>query len=401
MDLPQEKIDFLDKIYFLKGGPGSFGSTYTLWKAAQKSKSGYISVNDVKKYLKTQKTYTINKKLLRRFPRRKLLSFIPGEYIQIDIIYLAKIKSITKKKRLGQMALTVIDVFSKKAGGALLHDKTAASALKGLQKVLSEWGIMPTLISADRGKEWEGPFKKWCEKQNIHMYSTHTNVHAVLIENFNGQIKRLISKYAMHFNSTKWSDYLAMAIDTYNSNPTKSLPFDLTPNEAFKEDNISRLQTFYFKRRADYAQKIKKKRPIDKYKPGDKIRVLKDPYAFTRGFKPKFSNEIYSVEGLTNTIPYMIRIRDSVHSRSYYPEEVSHVYDTNNELDEPRIIRIKSSRLRDQSTLRSGKSRGPSVTEFLTEIENVSSAKYLTAEELKKYINGQQKLDSFMNKEAK
>ena len=97
----------------------------------------------------------------------------------------------------------------------------------------------------------------------------------------------------------------------------------------------------------------------------------------------------------------MIRIKNSLHSRNYYPEEVSHVYDSNNKLDEPPIIRIKSSRLRDQSTLRSGKSRGPSITEFLTEIEGVTSDQYLTEPELKKYINGQQKLDLFMNKEAK
>ena len=400
MDLPQNKIDFLAKIYYLNGGPGSFGSPYTLWKASQQKKAGFTSLNDVKKYLKTQKVYTLHKKLLRRFPRRKILSFIPGEYLQIDIIYLSKLKSITKKKRLGQLALTVIDVFSKRGGGALLHDKSAASALKGFQKILKEWEVIPTIVQADRGKEWEGPFKKWCKGQNIHLYATYTNVHAVLIENFNGQIKKLISKYATHFNSSKWSDFLASAISTYNSNPSKSLPNEMTPNEAFKQENISDIQTFYFRRRAEYAKKIKSKRPHSKFKPGDKVRVLRDHYAFTRGFKAKYSDEVYSIESITNTVPVMIRIKEhGTHSRAYYEDEVSHVYDQKDEIVEPRIRSIKSSRKIDVTSLRSGKTRGPATLEFLCVIDRLNKPKYLTEDQLKKYINGQEKLDEFLNKE--
>lgn len=397
--LTEEKSSFLNSIYYGRGQAGSFGSAFTLWKAARKKKPGFISHHEVKEYLRGQKTHTLNKRLLRRHLRRKYLAFLPGECLQIDIIYLSNMKSIAKKKRLGHYALTCFDVFTKKAEAVNIHDKSAASALKGFKSILNKWGIIPSLVQSDFGKEFEGPFRKWCEEQNIKLYSSRTNVKSALVENFNGQLKKLLSKHASFFNTGKWSEFLADAVTTYNSNPTKALPHQMSPNEASDEQNISALQTFYFKRRADFAQKIKKRRKQPKYKPGDKVRVLRDHYAFTRGFRPKFSDQVYSVEGLTNTIPVMITVRDGPSSRKYYEDEVAFVYDKKGgELDEPEILSIKSARLRELPTLRSGKTRGAPTQEFLTVIEGVTSPKYLREEEIKKYINGDQKLSEFLKK---
>ena len=398
----EKKKDLLDSIYYARGQAGSFGSAYPLWKASQLKSPGLVSINDVKEYLKSQRIYTVNKRLLRRHDRRKYLALMPFEYLQLDVIYLSPIKKISKKKRLGNYGLIIQDVFSKKANARKLSDKTAASALRAFKEVLNEWGIVPSICQTDSGGEFSGVFRKWCESQKIRLYQAHTNVKSALVENLNGQLKRLISKEASFFNSSRWGEFLSDAVSTYNSNPSKALPSQMSPNEAAKEDNISILQTFYFRRRAQYAKKIKKKyQKRSQIKIGDLVRVLKDHYAFERGFQAKYSDEIYSVESITNTVPYMVKVKDGPTSRAYYENEVSRVYKNDTELAEPKIMSIKSVRKTEEPSLRSGKVRRAPTLQFLTAIEGVKSLKFLSELELKKYTNGEKKLEEFLSKQPK
>ena len=81
----------LKKIYYDVSHPAGFGSAIDLLKAARlKNKS--IHLSHILRWLEAQDTYTLHKRIVRKFPRRKFISKGLNEIWQADLIDMSAIK---------------------------------------------------------------------------------------------------------------------------------------------------------------------------------------------------------------------------------------------------------------------------------------------------------------------
>lgn len=393
--LPKSTRDYLDQIFFSKSGKqGSYSSLKNLLLAARKERPG-TSASEVKAYLQTVPSYVRHRRILRRFPRRKLLTFKPFDIFQADIIYLKSLTQIKSKRSRNAFALTCIDPFNRVAHAHLMQRKTPAEALKAFQQILADYGGKPAKLHLDEGTEFLGSFKAWCAKEGISIFHTKTGLKAFLAEGLNRDLKLIIARMKSHEESQDASKFLSRAVEIYNNSSSSGLPHSWAPNEAKKADNHSELQLWHLQKNAAYAKKIKKKQPVSRFLVGQKVRVLEKATAFTRGFAPRFKKEHFTILAIAPTTPRSYAISNAKSARFFYEQELAPIFERE-EVVEAKIEKILSERTQNASSLRSGASHRKGDRQFLCSIVGVPQNKYLTEAEVLAYSNGQQKLNDFL-----
>lgn len=150
------------------------------------------------------------------FERRKYSMRGIANTLQADLIEMQQFKD----KNIGyRYILLVIDIFSKKAFGAPLKDKTAKEVSEAMEKIFKQVGKTIRALHTDRGSEfWNQTMKRLLVKYgNINHYSTYSGKKSSIVERLIRTLKR---KLYMQFNlrgSYKWYDILQKVIDIYNN----------------------------------------------------------------------------------------------------------------------------------------------------------------------------------------
>ena len=78
------EIKTLREIYTNKKHPASLSSIYKLYKAAKAKKSS-ITLSKTRKFLEGERSSTLHKQPVRRFPRRRFIVKEPGDRIILDV----------------------------------------------------------------------------------------------------------------------------------------------------------------------------------------------------------------------------------------------------------------------------------------------------------------------------
>ena len=338
----------LDSIYLSTAGrPGAFSSPERLFQEA-KTENPRVTRSVVNKYLRTVKSYSQHARVLRKFPTRKYLALFPGEYWQMDIIYLNSLKNISSQKVHNQpnYGLIAIDMFTLRAFGQLMARKSATDTLEAFKKMLDDSKKIPSLLHVDQGSEFFSAFLAFCKDQSIQVYSTTTKFKASRVEVLNSTLKLTLHRMLTQFNSSDIKQFFPVALKIYNNSPSKGLPQGITPNKGENPDNIPKIQHFYLKRRSLWAQKMKTRHPRPKFKVGDRVRKTEeaDSLGPQRGHKIKFSTRIYEVVSVTKTMPrmYHIGIFKAGKPRAFYSSELRIAEERST--DAPRIEAIISSK---------------------------------------------------------
>lgn len=145
--ISSEYKDLLDSIYYdLSGKQGSFSAVGPLYQAAKK-RNKTITYDIVKKYLQTNTSYTLHKRVLRNFKRRSILSLYPNHCWAIDLIDYSK-DSYKRKK----YAVVVHDVFTHYSYAAPLYTKSPVEVLTHFKTILQSAHAQPKFLLADKGK---------------------------------------------------------------------------------------------------------------------------------------------------------------------------------------------------------------------------------------------------------
>ena len=225
-----DKNELLHSLYTnVENNPSSFSGINVLHKAA-KTIDKSISVNDVKNYLKSQKTYTLHRNTFKRFPRRKILAPYPKVIVSSDLVDMSKLSSHNSGYR---YLLVVIDVFSRYAQVVPLKRKTATDTLSGLKQILESDEFQGARkFNSDEGKEYyNAPVKKYLSSKDITLYSTKSReIKAAIAERFIRTIKGKIYKYLTHNNTLSYIAKLPNIISNYNHSIhriLKNTPFNV------------------------------------------------------------------------------------------------------------------------------------------------------------------------------
>ena len=229
---------------------------------------------------------------LENLKKRKVYSTFKDNIWGVD---LADMQLLSKYNKGIRFLLCVIDVFSKCAWVVPLKDKKGISIAKAFQSILKQSNRKPNKIWVDKGSEfYNAYFKKWLRDNNLVMYSTHNEGKSIVAERFIRTLKNKINKYMTSISKNEYIDKLDDIVDEYNNTyhtTIKMKPADVKDNTYINAD-----------------KEINNKDP--KFKVGDHVRISKYKNIFAKGYMPNWSEEVFVIKKVKNTVPWTYDIND-------------------------------------------------------------------------------------------
>ena len=126
------------------------------------------------------------------------------------------------------------------------------------------------------------------------MYSTFNEGKSVVTEGFIRTLKTKTHKYMTAISKNIYFDALDDIVDKYNNTVHKTIkikPIEVT-NDSY----------------AEYNENLNNKNP--KFKVGDSVRISKYKNIFAEGYAPNWSEEVFIIIKIKNTVPWTYAISD-------------------------------------------------------------------------------------------
>ena len=191
--------------------------------------------------------------------------------------------------------LCVNDIFSKYAWVSPLKDKKGVSIVNAFQSILKDSNRKSSKIWVDKGSEfYKNSFKKWLQDNNIAMYSTHNEGKSVVAERYIRTLKNKIYKY---MTSISKNVYIGKSNDIVNE-------YNNTYHRTIKMKSINVKDNTY----VNVGKEVNDKDP--KFKVGDHVRISKYKNIFAKDYTPNWSEEIFLIKEIKNTVPWTYVIND-------------------------------------------------------------------------------------------
>ena len=234
----------------------------------------------------------LHKPIIRKFEKRKVYSTFKDNIWGVD---LADMQLLSKYNKGIRFLLCVIDIFSKYAWVVALKDKKGITIVKAFQSILKQLNKKPNKIWVDKGSEFYNAYcKKWWRDNDIAMYSTHNEGKSAVAERFIRTLKSKIYKYMTSISKNVYIDKLDDIVDEYNNTYHTSIkmkPIDVKDNTYINT-----------------SKEINNKDP--KFKVGDHVRISKYKNIFAKGYMPNWSEEVFVIKKIKNTVPWTYVIND-------------------------------------------------------------------------------------------
>ena len=204
---------------------------------------------------------------------------------------LADMQLVSKFNKGVRFLLCAIDIFSKYAWVVPLKDKKGVGTVNTFQKFLDDSKRKRNKIWVEKGSEFFNISIKdntMLQDNDIVMYSTHNEAKSVVGERFIKTLKNKIHKYMTSVSKTVYIDKLDDIVNEYNNTYHRTIkmkPIDVKDNTYINIGN-----------------KVNDKNP--KFKVGDHVRISKYKNIFAKGYTPNWSEEIFGIKKIKNTVPW-------------------------------------------------------------------------------------------------
>nr|CAD2188770.1 unnamed protein product [Meloidogyne enterolobii]CAD2197783.1 unnamed protein product [Meloidogyne enterolobii] len=284
-----EKIKLLDRLYKDVNSPTCFTSIDPLLREARRFDKN-ITREDVKEYLATQNTYTLHRKVVRKYSRMHTLA--PGLHTewQADLSIFDRISG---QNRGFKYLLVCIDTLSRQIFVEPVKSKHSANMIEAFKKLFSRIKIVPWKILTDQGIEFTAKdVQKYFNSLEMEHFSMHTSPqwHAGMAERANRSIKERLYRYFTENRTLKWIDIIQDIVSAINNSHNSSIgmcPTDVT------YENAEGLRT---KLKEQAIEEFAPKRwKTNNFSVGDKVRIEKYKHIFQKGYLPNFTNEIFKI----------------------------------------------------------------------------------------------------------
>ena len=234
----------------------------------------------------------LHKPVIRKFNERKVYLKFKDNIWGGD---LADMQSLSKKNKGINYLLCVIDLFSKYAFVVPLKDKKGFSVTNAFNKIIKQSGRKPNKIWVDEGSEfYNHVFKRLLSRNNIIMYSTYDEGKSVAAERFIRTLKNKLYKHMTTTGKNVYYDVLDDIVNEYNN--TKHNTIKMKPKDVGNNNKRVYID--------EYNEKD------SRFKVDDRVRISKFKNIFAKGYTPNWSNEIFIVDKINDTIPYTYNIKD-------------------------------------------------------------------------------------------
>ena len=234
----------------------------------------------------------LHKPIIKKFEKRKVHAAFKDNIWGAD---LADMQLLSRYNKGIRFLLCVIDIFSKYAWVVPLKDKKGVSIVTAFQIILKQSNRKPNKIWVDKWSEFYNAFfKKRLRDNDIVMNSTHNEGKSVVAERFIRTLKSKIYKYMTSVSKIVYIDKLDDIVNEYNNTyhtKIKMKPIDVKDNTYINTD-----------------KEINNKDP--KFKVGDRVRISKYKNIFAKGYNPNWSEEVFVIKKVKNTVPWTYVIND-------------------------------------------------------------------------------------------
>jgi hypothetical protein len=287
----------LKNSYTTPGHPIAFSGITNIYKYYR----GKLSIEKIKDILSTIENYSLHREY-KRGQRNPSYSHFKRYQFQMDLVDIQELSSYNDGVR---YIMTVIDTFTRYGFARLLLDKKASTVLTAFKSILKEAKENPKILVVDRGTEFNNKeFIKFCDDNNIKIYTPDSSIHAAYIERFNRTLQNLIYKFMTENETYRFisrtlengveEKMFSKILETYNNRRHRMIGTTPLLAETDKSKHIDiRL------RMSKYYSKIKTKKQI--FKIGDTVRIAIQKGKFSRGYKEQSNLEIFKIYDIKKT----------------------------------------------------------------------------------------------------
>ena len=164
------------------------------------------------------------------------------------------------------------------------------SIVNAFQSILDDSKRKPNKIWVDKGSEfYNRSMKSWLQGNDIAIYLTQNEGKSVVAERFIRTLRNKMYKYMTSISRNVYIDKLDDIVHEYNNTYHRTIkmkPIDV-------KDNID-----------------KEVNDDPKFKVGDQVRISKYKNIFAKGYTPNWSEEVFVIKKIKNTVPWTYVIND-------------------------------------------------------------------------------------------
>ena len=254
-----------------------------VYKFFDTKSKGSSNKNEIKQNQKLANK--LHKPIIRKFKKRKVYSSFKDNMRGVN---LADMQLISKYNKGIRYLLCAIDLLSKYAFVVPLKDKKGTTIVNVFQSILDNSKRKPNKIWVNQDSEfYNTSFKKWLKDNNIEMYSTHNEGKSAVAERLIRTLKHKIYKH-MTANSENVYFHVLNIVGQYKKTYHKTIKM---------KPIVVKSHPF-----AEYNEEFNKKDP--KFRVGDHVKISKYKNIFAKGYAPNWSEEIFVIRQIKNTVPW-------------------------------------------------------------------------------------------------
>ena len=245
--------------------------------------------------------------VIKKFQRFQIQTHYKDECWSIDLIDRS---SLSKYNKNYKFIFTIIDNHTKYAWAIPIKDKTGKSTTTAFKSLIEKAKRKPDKIWSDRGKEfYNKTFLDFLKEQNIHIYSTQSDLKAVFVERFNRTLLDLIKEPMYIEGKACWLNHLDTAMEKYNNRvhtTTRTTPFEANNQPIDPPTFVN-----------------KPKQP--KLQVGDYVTVPHKRNLYSKGYTTNWNREYFKIHKINSTNPVTYTLEDENNENvqgKYYEQEL-------------------------------------------------------------------------------
>ncbi len=311
--LSSKEYDKLHRLYteFSKNNNSTFRGISSLREASKLPRAKVLQ------YLHSSPTYTKLKIPTRKFKRLKAISPAIDEIWSMDLAYVDKLARYNDNVH---YLLVCVDVLSRFLRIEPLVNKEADTTKEGLQHMIKRDNKRPHKIWVDNGTEFLGEFGAFCRKNDIVVYSTHSETKSALAERYIRTVKGILYKYLLHksqqlekkgesrYNlrkksrndekreSMRYIDNLQDVVNLVNNSVNRSIEMAPAKVTSAHTSHLLKLQQLQATGRLQSSSAPPtNKKPQGRFEVDDVVRVAEENLPFKKGYEPPFTDSLYVI----------------------------------------------------------------------------------------------------------
>ena len=282
-----EVNEYLSELY---NNVDKYESAFTgIQNVFKKAKEKYpdVTLNYVKKWLKSQETYGVHYPYRKKIQRSRVIVGGKDYMWEVDLMDMLSLSNFNDGFK---YVLLVIDDFSRYIWTCCITNKKPIEVVKCLTKIFAESGRKPKYIRSDNGSEFIGSvMQKFLKGKGVKHITTRSEIKAAFAERAIKTIKGRLFKYMYHKQTFKYFTVLKSVTNNYNNSvhsSTKMKPTEVT------EKNEAKLWGQMY---ASLSNPLLRKGDGDILNVGDYVRISFLKTVFSREYRQKWSSEIFQI----------------------------------------------------------------------------------------------------------